>query len=140
MPWVVVADADMLRQRSRWAYHCKSTTILSALPLQGPQGNPHTVAEQVQPGQLNPDHAPAVLAALDHAIAGAMSGTFHALVTGPMQKSAINDAGLPFSGHTEYLAQAAAADDVVMLLMSDDFEGRFSDYPLTIGCSCKRSG
>jgi 4-hydroxythreonine-4-phosphate dehydrogenase len=36
-----------------------------------------------------------------------------------MQKSVINDAGLPFSGHTEYLAQAAAVDDVVMLLMSD---------------------
>jgi 4-hydroxythreonine-4-phosphate dehydrogenase len=73
----------------------------------------------VEPGQLNPDHAPAVLAALDRAIAGAMSGAFAALVTGPMQKSVINDAGLPFSGHTEYLAQAAAVDDVVMLLMSD---------------------
>ena len=47
-----------------------------------------------------------------------MQGTFTALVTGPMQKSVVNDAGIPFSGHTEYLADAAGADDVVMLLMT----------------------
>ena len=56
--------------------------------------------------------------ALDTAIAGAMQGTFTALVTGPMQKSVVNDAGIPFSGHTEYLSDAAGADDVVMLLMT----------------------
>ena len=124
-PWVVVADADMLRQRAQ----------LLGLPLQIQDDLERSTAapgdlkvvhiplpSRAQPGQLNPDHAPAVLAALDHAIAGAMSGTFQALVTGPMQKSVINDAGLPFSGHTEYLAEAAAVDDVVMLLMSENLK------------------
>lgn len=121
-PWVVVADADMLRQRAD----------MLGLPLQvhddfarlpsapGDLAVMHIpLSSKVVPGQLSVDHAPGVLAALDRAIAGAMDGTFAALVTGPMQKSVINDAGIPFSGHTEYLAAAAAVDDVVMLLMSD---------------------
>ena len=124
-PGVVVADADMLRQRAQ----------LLGLPLQIQDDLERSTAapghlkvvhiplpSRAQPGQLNPDHAPAVLAALDHAIAGAMSGTFQALVTGPIQKSVINDAGLSFSGHTEYLAQAAVVDDVVMLLMSENLK------------------
>jgi len=121
-PWVVVADADMLRQRAD----------MLGLPLQvhddfarlpsapGDLAVMHIpLSSKVVPGQLSVDHASGVLASLDRAIAGAMDGTFAALVTGPMQKSVINDAGIPFSGHTEYLAAAAAVDDVVMLLMSD---------------------
>ena len=46
-----------------------------------------------------------MLALLDTAIDGAVAGTFDAIVTAPLQKSTINDAGVPFTGHTEYLAE-----------------------------------
>ena len=63
--------------------------------------------------------AAGLLAALDRAIAGCMDGEFSALVTGPMQKSVVNDAGIAFSGHTEYLAENSGVEDVVMLLITD---------------------
>ena len=120
--WAVVADADMLRQRAQQLdlplqlhddldWPCKQAGDLRII---------HTpLAQRVIAGQLNPRNAAGVLAALDVAIAGAVDGTFQAIVTGPMQKSVINEAGISFSGHTEYLAAAAGVDDVVMLLMTD---------------------
>jgi 4-hydroxythreonine-4-phosphate dehydrogenase len=53
---------------------------------------------------------------LDLAIDGCRVGTFDAMITAPVQKSAINDAGIPFTGHTEYLAESARADVVMMLV------------------------
>jgi 4-hydroxythreonine-4-phosphate dehydrogenase len=72
-----------------------------------------------QCGTLDSRNARYVLDTLDAAIAGCQSGQFHALVTGPLHKGNINDAGIPFSGHTEYLAAATRTDDVVMLLATD---------------------
>lgn len=69
------------------------------------------------PGQLNPGNSRYVLAVLDRAIAGCLSGEFDAMVTAPVQKSAINDAGIAFTGHTEYLAEKARAPHVVMMLV-----------------------
>jgi len=57
------------------------------------------------------------LATLDRAIAGCLAGEFDAMVTAPVQKSVINDAGIAFTGHTEYLAQHARAPHVVMMLV-----------------------
>jgi 4-hydroxythreonine-4-phosphate dehydrogenase len=54
---------------------------------------------------------------LDRAIDGCLRGEFDAMVTAPVQKSIINDAGIPFTGHTEYLAERAQAPQVVMLLV-----------------------
>ena len=71
-------------------------------------------------GVLDKRNAHYVLETLDHAIAGCQSGTFDALVTGPVHKGIINDAGIAFSGHTEYLAQATGSDTVVMLLATDE--------------------
>ena len=48
-----------------------------------------------------------------------VDGTFSAMVTGPVHKGIINDAGIPFTGHTEYLAQATGTEHVVMMLASD---------------------
>ena len=84
--------------------HC--LTILSA-PLAVP----------CVPGQLNPDNARAVLAMLNCAIDGCLSGEFSALVTAPVHKSVINDAGVAFQGHTEYLQHRAEAPQVVMMLV-----------------------
>ena len=69
------------------------------------------------PGKLDPANSPYVLATLDRAIAGCLSGEFDAMVTAPVQKSVINDAGIAFTGHTEYLAEKARAAHVVMMLV-----------------------
>jgi 4-hydroxythreonine-4-phosphate dehydrogenase len=68
------------------------------------------------PGKLDPANARYVLAVLDRAIAGCLSGEYDAMVTAPVQKSVINDAGIPFTGHTEYLAEKAHAHVVMMLV------------------------
>jgi 4-hydroxythreonine-4-phosphate dehydrogenase len=77
---------------------------------------PVELAAVVQPGQLNIANAPYILHTLDAAISGCESGRFAALVTGPVHKSVINDAGIAFSGHTEYLADKTHTDKVVMML------------------------
>lgn len=122
VPLVAVADADMLAARA--------STLGLPLTLHSDLDQPalatgaltvlHTpLAANAIPGRLDTANVPGVMAALDLAIAGCMSGQFEGLVTGPMQKSVVNDAGLAFSGHTEYLAEAAAVEDVVMLLVAD---------------------
>ena len=68
------------------------------------------------PGQLDARNAAYVMALLDRAIEGCVSGEFDAMVTAPVQKSIINQAGIAFTGHTEYLAQRTGAALPVMLL------------------------
>jgi 4-hydroxythreonine-4-phosphate dehydrogenase len=69
------------------------------------------------PGKLDPANSRYVLEVLDRAIDGCLSGEFDAMVTAPVQKSVINDAGVVFTGHTEYLAERARATHVVMMLV-----------------------
>ena len=122
MPWLVIADKNMLAARAQ----------LLQLPLtlddnlQSPSLLPghltvlHTpLANTVIPGLLDTANVPGVMAALDAAIAGCMRGDYSALLTGPIQKSVVNDAGIAFSGHTEYLAEKSGVEDVVLLLMTD---------------------
>jgi 4-hydroxythreonine-4-phosphate dehydrogenase len=70
----------------------------------------------VEPGQLDAANGPHVLSLIDRAIDGCMSGEFAGMVTAPVQKSVINDAGIAFTGHTEYLAEKSGTPRVVMLL------------------------
>ncbi|MGH8427663.1 MAG: 4-hydroxythreonine-4-phosphate dehydrogenase PdxA [Gammaproteobacteria bacterium] len=70
------------------------------------------------PGRLDPANVPAVLAALDAAWAACTRGECAALVTAPIHKGVINDAGISFSGHTEYLAGLAGGATPVMLLVA----------------------
>lgn len=69
-----------------------------------------------QAGRLDAANGRYVLGLLDDAIDGALAGTFDAIVTAPLQKSTINDAGVPFTGHTEYLAERTGTARVVMML------------------------
>jgi 4-hydroxythreonine-4-phosphate dehydrogenase len=69
------------------------------------------------PGKLDPANSRYVLEVLDRAIDGCLSGEFDAMVTAPVQKSVINDAGIVFTGHTEYLAERSRAAHVVMMLV-----------------------
>jgi len=77
-------------------------------------------AAQPIPGRLDARNAPAVLAALKRAADGCLQGEFDALVTGPVHKGVINDAGIPFTGHTEFFAAHAGVARVVMMLTSGD--------------------
>ncbi len=68
-------------------------------------------------GKLEPANSRYVLALLDRAIAGCLAGEYDAMVTAPVHKGVINDAGIAFTGHTEYLAAKAGAAHVVMMLV-----------------------
>jgi 4-hydroxythreonine-4-phosphate dehydrogenase len=78
------------------------------------------LAAPVNPGKLNPQNGRYVLQTLDIAIEGAMQRKFDAIVTAPLQKSTINDAGVAFTGHTEYLAERTGTQQVVMMLSGGD--------------------
>jgi len=91
----------------------------SGLPHFGPDVIPVVdvpLSAHVVPGQLDPANGLCVLATLDLAIEGVGAGWFDAIVTAPLQKSTINDAGVAFSGHTEYLAEKTGTPKVVMML------------------------
>ena len=76
------------------------------------------LSQPVKAGVLNSENAGYVLSLLDLALDACMEKRFDAMVTAPVQKSVINDAGLPFTGHTEYLAQRCGVPHVVMMLCS----------------------
>jgi 4-hydroxythreonine-4-phosphate dehydrogenase len=83
------------------------------------------------PGQLNPGNGLSMLQVLDIAIKAAQQGWVDAIVTAPLQKSVINEAGIHFTGHTEYLAEKTQTEQVVMMLAgSVTHEG--SSFPLRV--------
>ena len=85
------------------------------------RGCPHiehvALAAPRKAGKLEPANSRYVLQVLDRAIDGCRSGEYDAMVTAPVHKGVINDAGIPFTGHTEYLAQRAHVPHVVMMLV-----------------------
>lgn len=74
------------------------------------------LAEKSRAGQLTAANSRYVLALLDRALAGCQSGEFSGMVTAPVHKGIINEAGIPFTGHTEYLAEKTGTPRVVMML------------------------
>lgn len=88
-------------------------------------------AEEV-PGQPDPRNAHHVLATLAEAADGCMAGCYDAVVTAPLQKSSINEAGIRFSGHTEFFAERARAD-VVMMLASPELRVALATTHLPLG-------
>ncbi|MBC8721931.1 4-hydroxythreonine-4-phosphate dehydrogenase PdxA [Paraburkholderia sp. 31.1] len=111
--FTVLGDAQLLAERARavgvdWA----------ALLAPGPRVRleHHSLGAPAQAGELDAANGRYVLDLLDAAIDGAVAGRFDAIVTAPLQKSTINDAGVPFTGHTEYLAERTHTPRVVMML------------------------
>ena len=95
-------------------------------PTQAPTSKPKTLyvldvplAAPAIAGQLNASNAHYVLRTLEIATDYCLDGTFEALVTGPVQKSVINDAGIAFSGHTEFLCERSQRERVVMMLATE---------------------
>lgn len=116
---VVLADKQLLTERARQLgynipladYHpnhppTPGTLEVLHIPLAAPC---HT-------GRLNSANARYVLSLLDRAYSGICQGEFAGMVTAPLHKGIINDAGIPFSGHTEYLAAISHTKQVVMML------------------------
>ena len=123
-PWaarlVVLGDRDMIAAR----VHALAPGIAvvdhapEAVPVPGSLEVIHVpLAAPAVPGQLDAANGRYVLDILDRAIAGCKSGEFAGMVTAPVHKGIICDAGVPFSGHTEYLAEATATPLVVMMLV-----------------------
>jgi 4-hydroxythreonine-4-phosphate dehydrogenase len=121
---VVLGDADVLRARAAMlGCSVQITDVLEASALEVPPHRPGTLCVQhipaavpVIPGQLDARNSAHVLALLDAAVVGCASHRFDALVTAPVHKGVINDAGIAFTGHTEYLADRTATPRVVMML------------------------
>jgi 4-hydroxythreonine-4-phosphate dehydrogenase len=113
---VILADRDLLRARAA------QLGLPFALPdyasdPDAPLSVAHLpVAVPVQPGRLDQGNAGYVLDTLRRAVAGCAEGEFAGMVTGPVHKGIINEAGFPFTGHTEFLAELTHTPRVVMLL------------------------
>jgi len=123
---VLLGDAAFLALTASSIDPAISLVALSTMALKN-SGLPHFGSQRVAvidvplgahvvPGQLDANNGRAVLATLDLAVDGVQAGWFDAIVTAPLQKSTINDAGVAFSGHTEYLAQRTNTPQVVMML------------------------
>ncbi len=119
---VVIADPTLLAARAAalgrsfsapvWPGHGDAEPHMYVLPV--------VTATPAIPGRLDPANSPYVIECLRRAVRGCMNGEFQALVTGPVHKGAINDAGIPFTGHTEFLAAESGTAQVVMMLATTD--------------------
>jgi 4-hydroxythreonine-4-phosphate dehydrogenase len=117
---VIVADANLIEARAK----------LQGLNNPFPRFNPEAPAftrgqaqiwhqplpQPAVAGRPNAAHATTVLHCLDLLIQGCATGMLNAMVTAPIQKSTIEEGGIPFTGHTEYIAQALGVPRVVMML------------------------
>lgn len=119
--WIAIADIGLLERSARRLGLTigfdenldRPSTAAGQLTVQ------HTaLAVQETPGQLDVANAPYVVESLQLAADGCLAGSFTGVVTGPVQKSIINDSGKPFSGHTEFFRDCAGTEDVVMLLVA----------------------
>jgi len=115
---VLIADLAMLTARA-----AQLNLAFNARPWSG-RGNdipavyvlPIATSHPVKAGRLDPANSPYVIDCLRRAVQGCRRHEFDALVTGPVHKGVINDAGIPFTGHTEFLAAESGTAQVVMML------------------------
>lgn len=115
---VLIADPALLAERAKllrlpfttreWQGRESAAPGVYVLPVK--------TARPVMAGELDKANAPYVIETLKSAVAGCMGGEFDALVTGPVHKGNINDAGIAFTGHTELLAELSGAPQPVMML------------------------
>ena len=116
---VVLADKELLQQRATTLG--VQAKLRDWQPERSPQAGTLEVihaplAVPSLPGRLDATNSRYVLGLLDRALGGCQRGEFAAMVTAPVHKGIINDAGIPFTGHTEYLAEKTGTPQVVMML------------------------
>lgn len=118
---VAFADPELLLRRAEQLglklELLPSHTDASPRPTQPGQlrVEPVSLRQEAVCGKLDPRNADYVLEALSRATEGCLAGDFAGLVTGPIHKGVINDAGLPFTGHTEFLAEICRTHPVMLL-------------------------
>lgn len=108
---VVIADPELLHERAAQLRLPFSSAAHTIIPVK--------LAVPCQSGQLNVANAAYVLHTLTLAAEGCLRGEFAALVTGPVHKGILNQAGITFLGHTEFFAKLANVSQVVMMLMAE---------------------
>ncbi|MDZ7791084.1 MAG: 4-hydroxythreonine-4-phosphate dehydrogenase PdxA [Xanthomonadales bacterium] len=116
---ILVADPDLLArtiERLGLDTSIRELDSIEAGATGGIRCLPVKLARSVEPGRADPANAEYVLETLRVAADHCLAGRVHGLVTGPVHKGVINEAGVPFSGHTEFLAERAGVERVVMLL------------------------
>jgi 4-hydroxythreonine-4-phosphate dehydrogenase len=114
---VIIADYDLLKQRNN-NFTLSPITDFDAPPQSGSAHVFHVpLSAHVTPGQLNLRNATYVINTLDYAIDFCLEKKGDAIVTGPVQKSILNEAGVDFTGHTEYLAKRTKTEDFAMLFL-----------------------
>lgn len=111
---VIVGDADVLRERAEQTGVDPSVVGRELQIVHTP------FPETVVCGQPSPANAATLLDGLRHAVEGCLDGSYVGLVTAPLAKSVINDAGFAFTGHTEYLAELSRAHLAVMMLVAGE--------------------
>ena len=119
---VVLADKSLLQQRAALLglsvqLHDYDPQQISPLPAGHLRVLHVPLAQPAQAGNLNPLNSAYVLDLLRRAVRGCQSGEFDGMVTAPVHKGVINDAGIPFTGHTEFLAEQTHTKQVVMMLV-----------------------
>jgi 4-hydroxythreonine-4-phosphate dehydrogenase len=118
---VVLADVELLEQRAKHLHLPLTIRLYDPhLPAVSSAAGelcvlPISLAHSAQAGILNKANSGYVLALLDRATQGCISGEFSAMVTAPVHKGIINEAGMPFTGHTEYIANITQGHPVMML-------------------------
>lgn len=123
---IVIGDPELLKQRS-------DDLGLSITLAPFDESKPATISKKnslkylpvelivpAQTGILNKDNSSYVLATLQKALDGCLTKQFDAVVTAPVHKSIINDAGVGFTGHTEFFADGAGVEQVVMMLATSE--------------------
>jgi len=118
---VVVADRRLLQERARHLgvplkVHDYPAAMSARRLAHALQVLHVPLARPAIAGRLDPANSRYVLRTLEIAADGCRDGAFHAMVTAPLQKSVINDAGIAFTGHTEFLAAHTGAEHAVMML------------------------
>jgi 4-hydroxythreonine-4-phosphate dehydrogenase len=121
--YVYVADPRAMSERASQLKLSSTFNVLQNLEDYQPDAIniiPIALDYPVTPGQLDTRSGPYVIECLDRALKLCTSGDADALVTGPIQKSVVNDSGIEFSGHTEWLADQTETEHVVMMLVSEN--------------------
>jgi 4-hydroxythreonine-4-phosphate dehydrogenase len=114
---VVIADQTLLRDRACALGLGGDLPLYSDAASAGDFSVLHVpLAQAVKAGTLNPANSTYVLRTLEIAADGCRDGAFDAMATAPVHKGVINDAGIAFTGHTEFLAERLHAPQVVMML------------------------
>jgi 4-hydroxythreonine-4-phosphate dehydrogenase len=116
---VVVADRNLLSQRARLLKQpLRIAEYVSGTAAPGTLQILHVpLSVSAHPGKLDPANSAYVLRTLEIAADRCSDGTFDAITTAPVHKGVINDAGMHFTGHTEFLAERTATPHVVMMLV-----------------------